>query len=149
MVDFSDEHLAARLRLLMSDQGVTITEAAEAINVPYRTLQNQLSGKNRMPASTFAMLVTMLRVTPEFVATGRLKLDRPSLAKALAERLGGLLPRVDDEMNLHPPSPPDIRTDDEARRDAMAIAHFVADSYEWIHAFSRFPNFDKDTSTEG
>lgn len=147
-LQWTDERLAARLRILLADAGISITEAAEAIEVPYRTLQNQLAGRNRMPASTFAKLTSMLEVTPDFVATGRLRLNRTSFANALMQVLREQLPAVDKEYVFHLPETPDARTEAQRLQDARALTFMVLDRYEHEQGFNRFPRYDVGTALE-
>lgn len=144
MADYSDEHLTARLRLLLKDEKISIREAAERIDVPYRTLQNQLAGKNRMPASTFAKLTEMLDVPARFVAEGTIKLDRYALTESLKQVLGDLLPTVDKEFVFHLPKQPDDRTKQQRDHDAEMLAFVVRDAFEWHHVRFRFPSYEVD-----
>lgn len=127
---FSDEELARRLRFLMDEQGETIKDAAETIGVPYRTLQNQLNGNNKMPASTFAKLVSMLNVPLSFVVSGRVELSHRALANALKEVLGKSLPVVDQEMNVSAPTAADSRDERAWDHHATILALLLKGRYE-------------------
>lgn len=112
MTEYSDEVLAGRLKALIDGRGISIKAASEAIGVPYRTLQNQLMGNNRMPASTFLKLSMFLELPAEVIAEGRWRLPLKTLANALRSTLGDTLPTIDGEMRVAPPT---------AERDTAAL----------------------------
>lgn len=128
MENYDDSYLAQRIRAIMDMRGFTITEAAETIGVPYRTLQNQLSGKNKMPASTYAKLTAMLEVPTSFVVEERIRIHPRALQFALRFALMEYLPSVDDEMQVGPPDP--TRTDAQYSQQSKALAYVVRDLYE-------------------
>jgi len=127
--DYSDEGIAKRLRSVLDGRKLTIKEASEAVDVPYRTLQNQLLGRNKMPASTFAKLLSFLELPPQFIAAGRYEPDTRPIADALKWTFGALLPAVDSEMRLIPP-PAQDRSAEVLDRHANAIAFLYRVAYE-------------------
>lgn len=130
MADYTDEGLAARLRSILDARKLTIREVAEVIDVPYRTLQNQLLGRNKMPASTFARLLSYLELPAEFIATGRHQPRHRPIANALKATFGDMLPAVDGEMRLVPP-PAEPRSPQQLDQHAQSVAFLFREAYEW------------------
>lgn len=128
---FGDEAISRRLRFLIDEADLTMKEVAEAIDVPYRTLQNQLSGNNKMPASTLAKIVTMLEVPLSFVTSARVVMSRRSLTSAIKDVLGRQIPVLDGEMRLCPPDLPDERDQQRLDADAGYLAALLIERYEW------------------
>lgn len=128
--EFTDEFLAKRLRVLVDANDTTLTELATSIGVPYRTLQNQLSGNNKMPASTFAKILLRLGVPLDFVTSGRIALDLTMLGPAVDDALGALLPAVDDDLNFVSPPEPDTRSKMERRQHAKMVASAIRSNFE-------------------
>lgn len=128
MEKYDDENLALRIRAVMDERGITITEAADATGVPYRTLQNQLGGKNKMPASTFAKLTEMLEVPISFLVNERIRLNALALQLAIRDAMGDMMPSVDDEMRVKQADP--SRSDAEYEQQSKALAYIIRDRYE-------------------
>lgn len=128
MEKYDDENLARRIRALMDEREITITEAAEATGVPYRTLQNQLGGKNKMPASTFAKLTEMLEVPISFLVDERIRINARALQLAIRDAMRDFMPSVDDEMRVGPAET--SRSDAEYEQQSKALAYIVRDRYE-------------------
>ena len=128
MEKYDDENLALRIRAVMDERGITITEAAEATGVPYRTLQNQLGGKNKMPASTFAKLTEMREVPISFLVNERIRLNARALQLAIRDAMGDMMPSVDDEMRVKQADP--SRSDAEYEQQSKALAYIIRDRYE-------------------
>lgn len=130
MDEYTDQGLAARLRSVIDARNLSIREVAKTIEVPYRTLQNQLLGQNKMPASTFAKLLSYLELPAEFIVSGRYQPRHRPIADALKATLGDLLPAVDGDMNLVPPGP-EPRSPQQLDQHAQALAFLFREAYEW------------------
>lgn len=130
MDGYDDQILAQRLRFIMEGRGITITEAAEGIGVPYRTLQNQLGGKNRMPASTFAKMLELLEVPVSFVVRERIQLNVRAAQEAIRDVFGAHLPFVDENLAIHPAPRPETRTTDELEHQLKMLTYLLRDRYE-------------------
>ena len=63
MTEMNDELLIERLKYLVALSGFKLTELAEEIGVPYRTLQNHFSGVSKMPALTRVKILERLELT--------------------------------------------------------------------------------------
>lgn len=124
----SDHQIERALRSLLDARGITIREAASATGTSYRTLQNQLLGKAKMPAVTFVRLIAFLGVTPEVVAEGRYNPPLRPIANALKRVFGDLLPSIDDDARLLPPDPQRERS--VLDRNAQFLAFALRESIE-------------------
>lgn len=114
----------------MDSQGIAITEAAEALSVPYRTLQNQLSGKNRMPASTFAKILEFLQIPVSFVIDERIRLNSQAAQDAIRDVFGNQLPQVDEDLRIIPAPNPDTRSEQEKEKHLKLLAALFGHRYE-------------------
>lgn len=130
MGEYGDDGLATRLRTIIDGRSLSIREVAKAIDVPYRTLQNQLLGHNKMPASTFARLLAFLELPAEFVTEGRYQPRHRPIANALKRAFGDHLPAVDPEMRIVAP-PAESRTAEQLDQHAQALAFLFREAYEW------------------
>lgn len=127
MADYSDEVLASRLKAILDGRRVSIKSAAEAVGIPYRTLQNQLMGNNRMPASTFLKLAVFLEIPADVIAEGRWRFPLRPLTNALKQTFGGLLPALDGEMRVLAPVP---RDDAQLDANARTLAFLLREAVE-------------------
>lgn len=62
--------IAARLRSVIDDRGMSIKEASEAVGIPYRTLQNYLLGEREPNAKAMAAIRTHLGISLDWLLTG-------------------------------------------------------------------------------
>jgi len=62
--------IAARLRSVIDDRGMSIREASEAVGIPYRTLQNYLLGEREPNAKAMAAIRTHLGISLDWLLTG-------------------------------------------------------------------------------
>lgn len=130
MTEDTDDALTANLRALIGEHGMSIRAMAEVIGVPYRTLQNQLLGKARMPAATYLNAMKALGFQ-SFGSTPAL--NEEALAIALDECLGEHLPALrasgPGSISIAAPPSPDTRSPEQRLQDARRLAFFVAFSY--------------------
>ena len=59
---WTDEVIQQRLVVAMKQQHLTMRDASAALGIPYRTLQNQLKGNNRITAQLCLQLAVWLRL---------------------------------------------------------------------------------------
>lgn len=62
--------IAARLRSVIDDRGMSIKEASEVVGIPYRTLQNYLLGEREPNAKAMAAIRTHLGISLDWLLTG-------------------------------------------------------------------------------
>lgn len=87
---YADENLAEDVRNLLKRRKVSIRAAAAEIGIPYRSMQNYLSGESRMPAT---VLISILDVYAggdlRFLRNGDHLLRHGDLFDAVIAVLGG------------------------------------------------------------
>jgi transcriptional regulator with XRE-family HTH domain len=59
-----------RLREFLSDEGLKITEAAEKSGIPYRSMQNYLSGERDPSVEALTAMNTRLGISVDWLLTG-------------------------------------------------------------------------------
>ncbi len=129
MSDYTDEGLSRRLKAILEGRKLTVKSVAATIGVPYRALQNQLIGHNKMTASTLAKLLTFLELPLEVVTDGRLRPPPRHLAAALRRLFGDeLLPGISDDMAVTPPVAG--RDAGHLHRNANALAYLLCEYWE-------------------
>lgn len=79
----ADDAIIDALRALMSRQRLKMTDLAEGIGVPYRSLQNYMSKRSPMPLAVYVAVCEWIGVTPDYPIRGRFKLAHHDLQKAL------------------------------------------------------------------
>lgn len=62
--------IAARLRSVIDDRGMSIREASDVVGIPYRTLQNYLLGEREPNAKAMAAIRTHLGISLDWLLTG-------------------------------------------------------------------------------
>lgn len=76
----------------MQQGNVSMTSLAKTTGLPYRTVQNYLSGTTRMPAAAYIQICDALGINNQFVTQGTFHLQFAHLYDALWKVLGdGLL----------------------------------------------------------
>jgi|EndMetStandDraft_4_1072995.scaffolds.fasta_scaffold369544_1 transcriptional regulator with XRE-family HTH domain len=133
MSEMNDEVLIERLKYLIALSGLKLTEVAEEIGVPYRTLQNQFRGESKMPALTLVKILDVLKLTSGHLKKNPEPIDTDILRKALVRVLGDHLPRfeiTDDKSILHPAEEGlKARDEDEVRRASSILAGQIERAY--------------------
>ncbi|MFO1038123.1 MAG: helix-turn-helix transcriptional regulator [Geminicoccaceae bacterium] len=69
-----DAKIIKQIQITMAVRRVTMRDLAPLVGMPYRTLQNYLQGKSRLPAAVVIKLAEALNVRPEFLLCGNLEL---------------------------------------------------------------------------
>lgn len=68
----TDERIRRRVRALIEHRGLTVKEVAAATGTPYRTLVGHLKeGGTRLTAETVGKLAVALRISVDWLVTGR------------------------------------------------------------------------------
>lgn len=135
MTAMTDEILVERLRYWVSMSGMKLTELADAIDVPYRTLQNQFRGASKMPAVTLIRILDALKLNSGHLKENPDPFDDAILSKALVAVLGDDLPKfeISDEEGyvLHRSTEALATRDaDEVRRASMILASLLDRAYQ-------------------
>lgn len=87
-----DEALVAGIKRAMAESRVSMTALASATKIPYRSLQNYLSGRSKMPASVYVTICNALGIDNQYVSQGTFHLQLAPLYDAFWRVFGdGLL----------------------------------------------------------
>ncbi len=62
-----EERLLSGIRMAMTEKHISLTAVSKEIGVPYRSLQNYLSGTSRMPAVVYVQICEYLEVDNQYV----------------------------------------------------------------------------------
>ena len=135
MTGMTDEALIERLRYFVSMAGIKLTELADAIDVPYRTLQNQFRGVSKMPAITLIRILDVLKLNSGHLHKNAEPIDTAVLAKALIAALDDDLPTFDitDEDSFvmrRSTAGLSARDADEVRRASHILASKIERAYQ-------------------
>lgn len=76
-------------------RGLKVTRIAEITNIPYRTLQNYLAKKNRMPLGAYLAVCQAAGIPPDYPINRRFKIAHHALQNALIDVLGPALNVID------------------------------------------------------
>lgn len=82
-VECAENRMLVRLRAAIRWRRVKMTQLAEATGIPYRTVQNYLSGTSALPASALGRICLAIGVSADWVLYGRLRPDRQALTDAV------------------------------------------------------------------
>ena len=91
----SDQELLEGLRSAMKSRKVSVRALSERLGVPYRTLQNYLTGQTRLPAATFLSACNALGLDQHFVMTNSFELSGSDMYDAVLTVLNDVLPLID------------------------------------------------------
>ncbi len=80
----SDAELVERLRRVLKQKGVSQRDLSSTLGVPYRSVQNYLSGDTRIPAVFFIEVCRYIGVEMEYFGRGDFRPDFESLSDAVA-----------------------------------------------------------------
>ncbi|QND52786.1 helix-turn-helix transcriptional regulator [Phyllobacterium sp. 628] len=86
-----DQKIRDGLKNTLSRIDWTMRDLSEATDIPYRTLQNYLSGKTKMPASTLIAICDLLRIDLKFILEGEFDVAHWPLYDALWATFGDFL----------------------------------------------------------
>ena len=112
MID--DAQLVSGLKRAMDASRVTLRELSRQTEVPYRSLQNYMSGRSRLPADVYVALCAALGIDTQYVVQGSFQLPIDPLYDVLWRVLGdGLLTL---EAKPTPPAPTPSRSTIRSRR---------------------------------
>jgi transcriptional regulator with XRE-family HTH domain len=89
-----DQRIREGFRRVLKELDWTMKDLSANTRVPYRSLQNYLTGDTRMPASVFLELCEALRVDAHYLLEGSMDAEKWPLFDALWESFGDFLPKL-------------------------------------------------------
>lgn len=123
-----DSRLVDGIRAAMKLSKVSMRALSERTGLPYRSLQNYLSGTTRMPASVYVQMCQQLGIDNQFVLERNFQLRYHPLWDALHRVLGDALVTI-----RHQPitDRSDMGKQRERQRNADALAHQLSSAYDF------------------
>ena len=142
-IEFDDAELAKRLRDVLILRRRSQRDVSRELNIPYRTLQNYLSGDVKIPAVVMMRICHLLGVESDYLIYQDFKLPRPDVHDAIVRAL--------DNTGLIPPTPPSgAPTSDEERRlwdDRQRAISEVMASFRTAYEQSRIESVKTELGT--
>lgn len=131
MTPKSDEDLVDAIHYLIKRRGLKLPALSKDLGIKYRTLQNYLYKKSRMPIGVYLELCGRLGVPGDYPIRERFKLDFEALRGAVDATLGDVIEyiQVDDEMRL---SVQPERLSPHRSNSRTVIAHLLQSHYDRI-----------------
>lgn len=119
------------LRALLEQRRVKLTALAKDIEVPYRTLQNYMYKKNRLPIPVYVRICERLGITADYPLHQRFRVDHHALQNAVLSVLGPVLPQLRLSESLAVALDSSQPTDRlHERRTAGMLASLIASEYD-------------------
>lgn len=143
--ELTDDVIVARLRRIIRLNGIKLTDITEATGIPYRTLQNQLNGTNRISALNLLKVLDATNIPAGFLTEEGADLNVACLVVSLHAVLGDHIPRVKvDERGEYLVTLPTDRTRKELMEDAAVLAAEISREYgifsvQMTDSFARAP----------
>ena len=88
MADVSESDIVDALRAVISRRKLKLIDLARSLDIPYRSLQNYMYKKARMPLDVYVKLCSQLGITADYPIQGQFKLAHHDLQDALIEVFG-------------------------------------------------------------
>jgi transcriptional regulator with XRE-family HTH domain len=123
MTDISDGVIVSRLRQILEDEKIKLTEVSVTTGIPYRTLQNQLAGKSRISAINLLKILDATGIPSTFLTEESATVNIALLTMSLETVLGERVPHIEtDEVGEFVVTLPADRSKKQIREDAFALA---------------------------
>jgi hypothetical protein len=94
------------LRHLIERRKIKLTALARDTGIPYRSLQNYLSKKSRLPLPAYLKICSRIGITPDYPVIDRFKIAHHALQQAIIDVMGPLLDAVeldeDSRLSIRP-----------------------------------------------
>lgn len=131
MGHLTDEAVIERLKEWMAMSGTRLTDLAEEIDVPYRTLQNHFRGVSKMPAATLLKILDRFKLNSAHLRPGVHIIDTIALSMALTQVFGSELPnaKIENSQITIEMIPEESRSNDERRHSSMLLAMLISEAY--------------------
>lgn len=141
---YDDQSIARDLRALLKARKRSARSVSQAISLPYRSLQNYLSGESRMPAHVLVDILDHLGASLHELRTGNCLLTHSDIYDAIWRVFGDALSEIDlDRLGERKPFSGGAPTPKEAEihalrvRIASELAVRLSEAYDH---FSREPS---------
>ncbi|WP_245282520.1 MULTISPECIES: helix-turn-helix transcriptional regulator [Hyphomicrobiales] len=142
MVDVSESDIVEALRAIMARRKLKLADLAKSLDIPYRSLQNYMYKKARMPLDVYVRLCSLLGVTADYPIQGRFRLEHHDLQQAMIEVFGEeFFNSIDfDEYLRWTMTPKRERDPARIRRTAGSFAVQIAGEYDQLRELNIKPD---------
>ena len=132
MTDVSESDIVDALRAVISRRKLKLVDLAKSLDIPYRSLQNYMYKKARMPLDVYIRLCSFIGITADYPIQGRFKLAHHDLQNALIEVFGEeFFNSIDFDEHLRWTMTPRRERDQaRVRRTAGSFAIQIAAEYD-------------------
>lgn len=135
---YDDLQLARDLRSVLEEKKVSLKTLSRDLEIPYRSLQNYISGQNRIPATILILILDRLGIDLHYLRNRDHLLRHADLYDAIWESLGDNLVEIDlpsRNRHLDPQgNADDYRRFQKKQANATALAILISEKYD---SFSR------------
>lgn len=129
-----DRLVSEGIERILSDLKWTKRDLSNCSDIPYRSLQNYLSGRNGMPVSTFLHICKVLRVDSDYVLYHQYNIEKWPMYDALWSTFGDFLLQLQhkpDEISLD-----DMELHNQKRAQADKFAKVIMEAYRNYRKFN-------------
>ncbi len=88
-------HVAQRVADLTSKRGLSVKKLAEQLGMPYRTVQNYLTGKVKIPVEFLDKVCNFFSVEADYILFGGLDIDRNDFSSVINDVFSHILNDVE------------------------------------------------------
>lgn len=131
---YDDRQLAESLRSILEEKRVTIRTLSRDLDIPYRSMQNYLSGKNRIPATVLISILDKLGVDLHYMRYRDHMLRHSDLYDAIWDTLGDNLLTIElpsRNRYLDPQNNSDDRSKfNKKQSTATALSILISEKYD-------------------
>lgn len=152
MIELDDDEAIDRLRAILDRRSIKLTDLSKETGIPYRTLQNYMYKKAKMPLASGAAICRWLGITVEYLFCGKYEFDFHALKDAVTNTLGELLDEIDCDfdsgMSLSKRVMPITDTKVHRNRIAGTIAVFIQGNYDRGMEYQAWNGPEEDTEDQ-
>lgn len=138
-----DDWLVVALRDALKARRVSMRHLSEALSIPYRSIQNYVSGESRIPGDVLLRICAEIGLEPQYLLTGSFEISHSDLYDAIHQVFGDLLPLIDIDGGAK------IKLRESASKDrseALTAAHILTRRLNEAYARYRDQSFREQIS---
>lgn len=117
-----DDWLVVALRDALKARRVSMRQLSDALSIPYRSVQNYVSGESRIPGDVLLRICKEIGLEPQHLLTETFEISHSDLYDAIHQVFGDLLPLIDVDggakMKLR-------ETASKDRSEVLTVAHIL------------------------
>jgi len=117
-----DDWLVVALRDALKARRVSMRHLSESLSIPYRSIQNYVSGESRIPGDVLLRICAEIGLEPQHLLTGSFEVSHSDLYDAVFQVFGDLLSLIDFDSGAKITL---RETASKDRSEAMTVAHIL------------------------